>query len=218
MELGLVNEAGRLNPDVCRRGAGENGGHLRAVERDVRKLFLASLEDLGHAPFGRARGAEREDVGDAVPEGVDRGIAELVVERERREDVPPVARESLEVEVAVDPVGIMCGRGGNRCRGATRAGEGFAPHLWVEVGPFVEGEHGEVMKWSGRGEIEVGDEPFVFTISLIFRAVAEGHVRGGVQRSVDCGGEGIAQLTVEEEPPLPLVGRRVGGTVVPEPA
>jgi hypothetical protein len=57
----------------------------------------------------------------------------------------------------------------------------------------------------------VGDEPFVFTISLIFRAVAEGHVRGGVQRSVDYGGEGIAQLTVEEEPPLPLVGRRVGG-------
>ena len=107
--------------------------------------------------------------------------------------------------VSVDPVSIMRGRWSERCRRATRAGENFAPDLCIEVGPIVESELGEVMKWSGRGEVEESDESFVLARGLVFCAVAEGHLRGGIQRGVDRRGKKFSQLSVKEEMSLPMI-------------
>jgi hypothetical protein len=79
LEIGLVNEAGRLRVGVGGRGEREGGGDGGPVGRKPVGLGAASRGDLGDVLRGGAGGAGAHNESHAVPEAADDGAAELLI-------------------------------------------------------------------------------------------------------------------------------------------
>ena len=128
------------------------------VGGEIGELLATGEFDLGDHPFQSAGGAMGHDKGDAHPEVVDVGAAELRGAGEAGAHVVPLGLKRAEVGVPRAGFGEAGGGGRGGGGGAPGAGEGESPFAGLEVLAIGEDQDGVVAEDGGGRVIQHGVE------------------------------------------------------------